>query len=442
MSKAGRLFHRRLAAAVAALVAAGAAAAATMVALHVPDPPISPALVARQPDVAHGAYVARLGDCAACHTADEGKPFAGGIPFPTPFGAVYSSNITPDGDTGIGRYGFKEFVRVLRFGVAPDGTRLYPAMPYTAYAKVSDEDLQDLFAYLQHGVAPQHQATRRDGIAWPFSIRWPLAFWDLAFHDDRRFVADPAKSERWNRGAHLVEGLGHCGTCHTPRGFALQEVALTGKDGSAYLSGGGIVNGWVSPSLRNEHGGGLADWSQSDIVWLLRTGRNVHSATFGGMSDVVVHSTQHASDEDLASIAVFLKSLPPNNAATAYVYDATASKALRDGDAQTRGAQIYVDRCAGCHRTDGRGYARVFPSLAGNPLLQTGDPASVIRIVLSGSTLPATESAPSAFTMGGYAGILTDQDIADVATFIQTSWGNRGAPVTDANVAALRKRAN
>jgi mono/diheme cytochrome c family protein len=205
----------------------------------------------------------------------------------------------------------------------------------------------------------------------------------------------------------------------------MQEKALSSSDGKLYLSGGSAVDGWIPPSLRNEHGGGLADWSESDIVQLLKTARNPESATFGGMNDVVVHSMQHLADDDVAGIAAYLKSPSPNHDAAPYAYKDEVVKALFNGDAPTHGAQLYVDRCAGCHRTDGKGYGRMFPPLAGNPLLQTGDATSAINIVLSGSMLPATRTAPSAFTMAPYDWILTDQDVADVVSFIQTSWGIR-----------------
>ena len=224
--------------ALAALALVVAAAAILVLVFHVPNPGISPLLAQRLGRMReHGKYVAVLGDCAACHTAAGGQPFAGGVPFSTPVGTVYSTNITPDRNSGIGNYSFEDFVRVMRLGVTPDGTRLYPAMPYTAYAKVSDEDLQDLFAYLQSGLAPAHEARRASAIPWPLSIRWPLALWNLAFHDNSRFVADGSKDGAVETvGAYLVQGLTHCGTCHTPRGIAFEEADVTRKS-DLYLSG-------------------------------------------------------------------------------------------------------------------------------------------------------------------------------------------------------------
>ena len=218
----------------------------------------------------------------ATSTTAGGKPLAGGLPFPTPVGEIYSSNITPDPQTGLGNYDLKSFIRVMRYGVKPDGTRLYPAMPYTSYDKVSDADLQDLFAYLRHDVAPVHQATKTGGMAWPLTMRWPLALWDLAFHKPTHYENDPSKSDQWTRGAYLVQGLAHCGTCHTPRGPALQEQDVAGKT-TLYLSGTSL-DGSSPINLRGNIGDGLGSWTVTDIAELLKTGVNAHSAVTGPMA--------------------------------------------------------------------------------------------------------------------------------------------------------------
>jgi mono/diheme cytochrome c family protein len=392
--------------------------------------------------IKQGEYVARTGDCIACHTDRGGEPFAGGLPLQTPIGTVYTTNITPDNDTGIRGWSYDDFVQLIRRGIHKMGYTVYPAMPYPSFSRMRDDDLKSLYAYLMLGVAPVRQANRPPDIIWPLSMRWPLTVWRWLFAPTPQpFQPPPGADTRIARGAYLVEVPGHCGACHTPRSFTMQEKALSSGDGKFYLSGGGAVDGWIPPSLRNEHGGGLAGWSESDIVHLLKTARNPESATFGGMNDVVVHSTQHLIDDDLAGIAAYLKTLSPNHDAAPYAYDDAVAKALFNGDAPTHGAQVYVDRCAGCHHTDGRGSGRVIPALAGNPLLQSADPTSAINIVLSGSTLPATRTAPSAFTMAPYAWLLTDQDVADVVSFIQTSWGNAGASTTSSKVTALRRPA-
>jgi mono/diheme cytochrome c family protein len=421
---------------------AGLLVALVLAALTTPSAALADEL-ADQALVKRGEYVARTGDCVACHTDRGGKPFAGGLPLQTPIGTIYTTNITPDNDTGIGSWSYDDYVQLIRRGIHKRGYTVYSAMPYPSFSRMSDDDLKSLYAYFMHGVAPVRQANRPPDIAWPLSMRWPLTVWRWLFAPTPRpFQPPPGADMRIARGAYLVEVPGHCGACHTPRSFTMQEKALSSSEGKVYLAGGNAVDGWIPPSLRNEHGGGLASWGESDIVQLLKTARTPESATFGGMNDVVVHSMQHLADDDLAGIAAYLKSLSPNNDVALYAYKDEVAKALFNGDAPTRGAQLYVDRCAGCHRTDGEGYRRVFPPLAGNPLLQTEDATSAINIVLSGSTLPATKTAPSAITMAPYDWVLTDQDVADVVSFIQTSWGNRGAGTTSSKVTTLRKPAN
>ncbi|CAM2151722.1 Gluconate 2-dehydrogenase cytochrome c subunit [Pararobbsia alpina] len=386
----------------------------------------------RAGDPVHGEYLARAGDCMACHTAKGGEPFAGGVPFPTPLGTVYSSNITSDGTHGIGNWSFEAFVRAMREGVAADGSRLYPAMPYTAYAKVGDDDLKDLYAYFTTRVAPSTQANRKSDIAWPLSVRWPLAFWDKAFHDDTRFVADPSKSVEWNRGAYLVQGLGHCGTCHTPRGAAFQELALT-EHGPDYLSGSRLDD--TSPiNLRGDKGSGLGDWSKQDIVALLKTGRTPHSAVTGPMGEVVENSTQYLADADLHAIAVYLKSFAAargkNDGTPAYAHDESTVESIRAGQANATGARVYLDSCAACHRQNGEGAPRVFPSLANNPMVLAAHPDSLIAVILNGSRLPSTETAPSRLAMPPFGWRYSDEEVAALATFARSSWGNHAAPVT------------
>jgi alcohol dehydrogenase (quinone), cytochrome c subunit len=396
--------------------------------------------------LARGEYIARAGDCAACHSAPKtGKPFAGGYPLGTPLGVVYSTNITPDKDTGIGAWSYDDFATLMRTGTTPEGHSVYPAMPYPSYARITDADMQALYAFLRNGVAPVKQANRANDIPWPLSIRWPLKAWSWMFAPVPRRVADvsaesTSSSAQVGRGAYLVQGLGHCGSCHTPRGPALQEKALTDAGNTVYLSGGGSIDGWIAPSLRNEAGDGLGSMSQEEIVAFLRSGRNTRTASFGAMNDVVVHSTQYMTDADLMSIAVYLKSLPPHKKGTEpFAYSAAVATALYNGRVSTPGAQIYLDRCAGCHRSDGKGNGKAFPALAGNPVLQTADPTSAIHIVLSGASMPVTRTAPSAMTMGSYASVLDDQQVADVVTFVQSGWGNQGAPATAEQVAKVRK---
>jgi alcohol dehydrogenase (quinone), cytochrome c subunit len=312
-------------------------------------------------------------------------------------------------------------------------------MPYPSYSRLTDDDTRALYAYFMHGVAPVRNPNRKSDIHWPLSMRFPLAVWRAVFAPKPKPFASTQPSPELQRGAYLIEGLGHCGACHTPRALTMQEKALSDRDGTLFLAGGSLVDGWAVPSLRNENGGGLAQWSVADIVALLKQGRNQNTATFGGMNDVIVHSTQYLTDADLTAMASYLKRLAPHDASTApYQTDDTVSRSLYNGIAPNPGAQLYVDRCAGCHRSDGRGYAKAFPALAGNPVLQS-DSEAAIKIVLGGGSQPATDSAPSALTMAPYAALFSDQQVADVVTFIQTGWGNRGKSATSAEVAKVRK---
>ena len=389
--------------------------------------------------IQQGEYLARAGDCVACHTAKGGKPFAGGLAMETPIGLIYSTNITPD-KSGIGDYSFEDFDKAVRHGIAKNGSTLYPAMPYPSYARVNQADMQALYAYFMNGVKPVAQENQAVDIPWPMSMRWPLAMWRWMFApavEDFTPVAqqDPVVS----RGAYLVEGLGHCGACHTPRALTMQEKALSATDGSTFLSGSAPLESWIAKNLRGDHKDGLGSWNEEQLVQFLKTGRSDRSAVFGGMSDVIVHSMQYMSEADLTAIARYLKSLPAvDSADKPHQYDPAVADALWNGDDSKRGAAVYIDNCAACHRTDGNGYTRVFPALAGNPVLQSEDPTSLIHIVLKGATLPATHTAPSTFTMPAFDWRLSDQEVADVVNFIRTSWGNQAGEVKATDVKGLR----
>ncbi len=402
-----------------------------------PEPDIAPAIAKRRPDSTHGRQVALEGDCAGCHSAPDDESYAGGVAFSTPVGTLYSSNITPDAESGIGTYGFADFVRLMRLGVAPDGKRVYPAMPYTAYAKVSDEDLQDLFAYLREQVAPVRRKTRPADISWPLTMRWPLALWDVAFHDPRRFQPDPAQDAEWNRGAYLVHGLAHCGTCHTPRNFAFAERDLDGRS-PLYLSGAAF-DGASPINLRGNDGDGLGRWSKADLVQLLKSGRNPHSAASGSMVEVIGFSTQFLPDSDLSAIAAYLKSLTPAPGDhAAFIPDETTRRNELKGSPSGLGGRLFMDSCAACHRLGGEGAATAFPGLAGNASVLSRDPASLIQVILAGSRLPSTAAAPSALAMPGFAWRYDDIEIAALASFVRGAWGNHASPVIPGQVTDAR----
>lgn len=404
-----------------------------------PDARLANANPPTDPQVLKGAYLARMGDCAACHTAPGGQAFAGGLPIASPIGTIYSTNITPDKQDGIGDWSFDDFAKLMRTGVTKAGYTVYPAMPYPSYSRLTDDDLHALYAYFTQGVQPVAQENHANGIPWPLSMRWPLGIWRAVFAPSPQpFTPASGDDAQLARGAYLVEGLGHCGSCHTGRSITLQEKALTGAS-SQYLAGGQIIDGWVAPSLRNENGSGLGQWSEDEIVAFLRYGRNDRTAAFGAMNDVITDSTQYFSDDDLKAIAVYLKSLKGPGDAAPYAYDSTLAGQLFHGNAPSPVAQLYIDRCAACHRSNGTGNGRAFPALAGNSILQSQDPTSAIHIILTGGRQPYTEGAPSTLAMGPYAYLLSDQQIADLVTFIQQSWGNKGGAATADQVAKLRK---
>lgn len=388
-----------------------------------------------------GEYLARAGDCVACHTnGTEGKPFAGGMSMKTPIGDIYSTNITPDKLYGIGDYTFEEFDDAVRKGVRKDGSTLYPAMPYPSFSRIKEEDMRALYAYFMHGVEPQAQPNRDVDIPWPLSMRWPLSIWRLMFAPEPKdFVMDAQADPVLERGRYLVEGLGHCGACHTPRSLTMEEKALSEKDGDDYLSGSAI-DGWIASSLRGENRDGLGTKSEAELSEFLKTGRSESSVVFGSMSEVLEHSLQYLSDEDITAISRYLKSLPPRGGkqTPAPVEDSVA-KDLWKGDDSKPGASLYVDNCAACHRTDGVGYKRAFPSLKGNPVVQTKDATSLIHIILTGNTTPAVKGAVSNLTMPSFGWRLDDQQVADVTNFIRTSWGNEAPPVSASDVAKVRK---
>ncbi|MGE5478208.1 MAG: c-type cytochrome [Bacteroidales bacterium] len=385
-----------------------------------------------------GHAVAIAADCIACHTAPGGKPFAGGLAMETPIGTIYSTNITPSA-TGIGAYTYADFAAALRDGVAKDGHRLYPAMPYPSYAKLTEADMQAMYAYFMSEVAPVEQANRDSDIPWLLSMRWPLALWNAMFVSTTPFAPAAGKDEMWNRGAYLVEGPGHCGSCHTPRGIGFQEKALGHADGESFLAGG-TIDGWFAKSLRGDKGWGLGDWSEGDIVQFLKTGRTARTAAFGGMTEVISHSTQHMPDDDLLAMARYLKSLPPQGGkGYAPRSGDTIYADLRKGDFSRRGAVTYVEYCQSCHRADGNGAPGIFPALAGNSAVLPDNSASLVRVVLAGGRMPVTADGPHrAFAMPGFAR-LSDSEVADVLTFIRTSWGNNAPAVSASEVAAARK---
>ncbi len=395
---------------------------------------VSAAAAADATSLERGRYLAQLGDCVACHTAEKGTPMAGGRALETPFGKLYSTNITPDKESGIGGYSFAQFDRAMRKGVAADGHNLYPAMPYPSYAKMSGEDMQALYAYLMEGLPAVKQANKPSEMAWPFSMRWGLAIWNWIFLDDTPYQANPARDAVWNRGAYLVQGLGHCGACHTPRGIAFQEKAMSdaGAKGEYFLAGE-TVESWRALSLRNL-------WTVEDTALFLKTGQNRFATASGSMTEVISHSTQHIKDEDLTAIATYLKALPPGP------YDkpvpAAAGKPavlakVPETLFTTRGGLAYIQFCGDCHRADGGGVDKIFPTLAGNPTVISKDASTLVHIILTGGRTAATATHPRVFTMPAFAR-LGDRELAEILSFVRASWGEGAPPVDVATVSKMR----
>ncbi len=393
--------------------------------------------------VQRGAYLAHAGDCIACHTAPDGKPYSGGVPINTPIGMIYSTNITPDLETGIGKYSMDEFVRAMREGVANDGQHLYPAMPYTSFTRLSKEDLTALYAYFMHGVEPVHKQNHETKLSWPLSMRSLMALWNDLYLKKGEYAADPNKSASWNRGAYLVQGLGHCGGCHTPRGVGGQELADSEKGGSKFLAGA-TLDDWHASSLNGDLDTGLHAWSKEELAEFLKTARTARVAAFGMMAGVVGMSTQYLTDNDLMGIAEYLKSMPPSedNAADSAVQAnavSAATIALRAGDISMRGSRVYLDNCGACHGSDGAGATRTFPHLTKNEEVNSKDPTSMIHIVLGGSAMPSTQTAPSALAMPDFGWRLSDAEVADALSFIRGNWGNHSAAVSSDEIGRLRK---
>jgi mono/diheme cytochrome c family protein len=372
--------------------------------------------------VERGRYLAILGDCAGCHTRPGGAPFAGGLTLATPFGKLVAPNITPDQDTGIGHWTGDEFISAVREGRGHNGTRLYPAMPYPAYTKMSDEDVLALRSYFLT-VAPVHNPVVANQLPFPFNIRLSMLFWNTINFTPGRFQADPQRSAEWNRGAYIVQGPGHCVTCHTPKN-------VLGGDKSDAALQGATLQGWFAPNITASERVGIARWSKDDLVQYLRSGANSWTLASGPMAEAVSHSTSQMTEDDLAAIAVYLKDNGGTGASTASA--AASQSAMRAGTA------IYKDNCAACHRDNGMGDSGLFPRLAGSPLVQSDDPTSLIRVVLQGSRAVSTSAAPSAPAMPSFDWRLNDAQVGAVVTYIRNSWGNAAAPVEHAAVNKAR----
>ncbi|HSV18736.1 MAG TPA: cytochrome c [Casimicrobiaceae bacterium] len=370
-------------------------------------------------NIARGAYLARAGDCAACHTARGGLPYAGGRALDTPFGRVMAPNITPDAATGIGAWSADDFWNALHNGISRDGRLLYPAFPYPNYSKVSRADADALFAWLR-SLPPQRQANRPHLLRFPYDSQAALAGWRLLYFRPGVFEIQATRGAQWNRGAYLVEGLGHCAACHSPR----NGLGASGRG----LQGGLIpVLGWYAPSLAS---------NDPHLAQLLHTGVSPGGAVAGPMADVVGQSLQHLSGPDIGAMAAYLASLPADSAPP-------QPAAPPPEPVMQLGRKLYEQHCADCHGKNGLGAAGedgapAYPPLAGNRTLRLQAPVNAIRIVLSGGFAPSTAGNPRPYGMPPYSQLLDDTEAAAVVSYVRASWGNAAPMVTPAEVNGYR----
>ena len=376
--------------------------------------------------IARGRYLATVGDCTACHTASGGQPFAGGKPIETPFGKLVTPNITPDVATGIGAWTDDDFYRAMHTGVAANGMHLYPAFPYTAFTHVTRADVLAIRAWLAT-LPPVRNKVQVNTLPFPFDVRASLIGWDALFFKPGTYAVDHSRSVEWNRGAYLVQGLGHCGACHTPRN-------TLGAEENSRLVQGGPLQGWYAPNLTGSAWNGLGGWSVDDVVSYLKTGANPHQLASGPMAEVITDSTSHWNEADLRAVAVYLKDLPPPSRPA-------KPQPVAAGDApMQRGAAIYADECSACHTPNGAGISHLFPQLAGSPAVQQRGPQALAHVVLAGAKAVSTEGAVTGPAMPPFYWKLDDRQVADVLTYIRNAWGNAAPAVSVDEVASARER--
>jgi mono/diheme cytochrome c family protein len=375
--------------------------------------------------IERGRYLATVADCDGCHTKPGAAAFAGGVALNTPFGTIIAPNITPDPDAGIGAWTDDDFVAALQQGRGRGGIRLFPAMPYTSYTKMTREDALAIRAYLRtvDSAPDKYQANQ---LPFPFSIRANLAVWNELNFKPGTLAPDTSKPPEWNRGRYLVDALGHCGICHTPK-------TMLGADRNSHYLQGATLQGWYAPNITADERKGIGRWSVDEIAAYLKNGANRDAIATDGMAEEVVHSSTHMTDDDLRAIAVYLLSLKPATQSNPSPIDAADAR-MRAGQA------IYKDSCAGCHTDAGTGSPMLFPRLAGSNAVQSDEATTLIRTVLFGSHGAATDGAPTQPAMPSFAWRLGDAQVAAVVTYIRNTWGNAAAAVSASDVKKVRAR--
>lgn len=370
--------------------------------------------------VSRGAYLARIGNCAGCHTAPGGAAYAGGVGVVTPFGTVFAPNLTPDAATGLGAWSADDFWRAMHLGRSRDGRLLTPAFPYPNFSAITRDDSDALYAYLRT-LPPAARPATPNTLRWPYRLPAAIAAWRALYFRPAVFQPDPRRSPAWNRGAYLVQGLGHCTACHAPRNW------LGASTATLTLPGGLIpVQNWYAPALAWPAGPEAAQELQA----LLRDGMSAHRSVLGPMAEVVFGSTQYLQPEDLAAIAAYLQALPPPAQAR--------ERGRVDNDLLQQGAEVYRKACADCHGAQGQGAPGIYPPLAGNATVTAADPINLLRAINEGGFAPVTAGDPRPYGMPPFAERLSQREIAAVATYVREAWGNHAGGVTELDVLAVR----
>lgn len=369
--------------------------------------------------IKRGAYVMRTADCAACHTQNKGD-MAGGYKIETPFGSLVSSNITPERETGIGMMTERDFFDAVRHGQGSKGF-LYPAMPYTAYAKLTAQDMHALWTYMSTVKPVKNVINENGGMSFPFNVRLAMLGWNMLFFDNTGFTGD---AEGIDRGRYLVDAGGHCSACHSPRN-------ILGAEKTGYYLEGSVVGEWYAPDITSNLYTGIGSDSAESLAEYLGTGTNGHAMAAGPMAEAIEHSLQYLTPEDLLSMANYLKSVPASNTKVPEALNA-------NGDAMKLGARSYEVNCSACHGVRGEGMGELAPALANNHALQ-GNPTNAIRALMVGSRAVATHEKITGAGMPSFAWKMDDQQVVDVLNYIRNSWGNSAIPVAPQDVAKSRK---
>ena len=381
--------------------------------------------------IKRGEYLAKAADCVVCHTARGAQQYAGGLAFTLPFGTIYSTNITPDKETGIGNYTDQEFLAAMHRGVRKDGARLYPAMPFASYTYMTDEDALAIKAYL-FSLAPVRAPVRANTLTFPFNQRWAIGLWSMVFNPDKRFQPDTSKSAEWNRGAYLSEALAHCGECHTPRniGFALNNrKKFAGEN----------TGGWLAYNISADQGSGIGQWSDDDIAAYIGHGHaNNHGTASGPMGEAVAESLSSLAPEDIKAIVAYVRSVPATSSDLPAQLAPPAPDSHKEGFvANARGKQVFEGACASCHNWNGVADISPYATLTGSRAINDPSGTNVAQIVISGFASASVKGSPN---MPAFGDAYSNQEIADVTNYVTARFGTKGSSLSEKDVASLRRQ--